>query len=421
MSYQPSKTLPAGVSSQARALGVLDGRDFYVKSSKGARIIDSYGTSFVDYGMAMGANLLGHAHPAIVKACTEALENGPMPGFPNMLENEAADALVKIGGERITRLTFTTTGTEAVHLANRIVRAKTGRKLIAKSVGGYDGWFEEVRFGLVNSPETARTNERPVRSDVTLLRVNDMDDLTSLFATYGDDLAAVLIEPLLGNTACLKPEREWVEMLNSLAAKHGVMIISDEVMAGLRQGFGLVADTIGLKPDLVTMGKAIGTGVPVAAVLGTNDAFSVCDDNTVPRFGTYHGNPMVSAAILATTEILSKADYQTGLYDFGAKLRAGIVEAYAAEGIAVSTAGFDSVFSLWFSPEVPVNYDDALQKVRIDASRINYEELRRNNVIGLPSPWGRYFVSFSHGAEELEISLAAFRKAAAKVAAAKVL
>jgi glutamate-1-semialdehyde 2,1-aminomutase len=394
MSYQPSKTLPAGVSSQARALGVLDGRDFYVKSSKGARIIDSYGTSFVDYGMAMGANLLGHAHPAIVKACTEALENGPMPGFPNMLENEAADALVKIGGERITRLTFTTTGTEAVHLANRIVRAKTGRKLIAKSVGGYDGWFEEVRFGLVNSPETARTNERPVRSDVTLLRVNDMDDLTSLFATYGDQLAAVLIEPLLGNTACLKPEREWVEMLNSLAAKHGVMIISDEVMAGLRQGFGLVADTIGLKPDLVTMGKAIGT---------------------------YHGNPMVSAAILATTEILSKADYQAGLYDFGAKLRAGIVEAYAAEGIAVSTAGFDSVFSLWFSPEVPVNYDDALQKVRIDASRINYEELRRNNVIGLPSPWGRYFVSFSHGDEELEISLSAFRKAAAKVAAAKVL
>src|SRR5690606_20067850 len=301
MSYQPSKTLPAGVSSQARALGVLDGRAFYVKSSKGARISDSYGTSFVDYGMAMGANLLGHAHPAIVKACTEALENGPMPGFPNMLENEAADALVKIGGERITRLTFTTTGTEAVHLANRIVRAKTGRKLIAKSVGGYDGWFEEVRFGLVNSPETARTNERPVRSDVTLLRVNDMDDLTSLFATYGDQLAAVLIEPLLGNTACLKPEREWVELLNSLAATHGVMIISDEVMAGLRQGFGLVADTIGLKADLVTMGKAIGTGVPVAAVLGTNDAFSVCDDNTVPRFGTYHGNPMVSAAILATT------------------------------------------------------------------------------------------------------------------------
>src|SRR5690606_2488113 len=97
---------------------------------------------------------------------------------------------------------------------------------------------------------------------------------------------------------------------------------------GLRQGFGLVADTICLKADLVTMGKAIGTGVPVAAVLGTNDAFSVCDDNTVPRFGTYHGSPMVSAAILATTEILSKADYQTGLYDFGAKLRAGIVEAY---------------------------------------------------------------------------------------------
>lgn len=421
MSYTPSKTLPAGVSSQARALGVLDGRDFYVKSSKGARIIDSYGTSFVDYGMAMGANIIGHAHPAVTKACVEALENGPMPGFPNMLENEAADALVKIGGERITRMTFTTTGSEAVHLANRIVRGKTGRKLIAKSVGGYDGWFEEVRFGLVTSPETVRSNQRPVRNDVTLLRVNDFADLEQLFAEFGNDLAAVLIEPLLGNTACLKPSAEWVSMLNDLAAQYGVMIISDEVMAGLRQGFGLVADTIGLKADLVTMGKAIGSGVPVAAVLGTNDAFSVLDDNSVPRFGTYHGNPMVSAAILATTDILSKADYQASLYDFGAKMRSGIVEAYAAEGIAVSTAGFDSVFSLWFTDELPTNYDDALEKVRIDASRINYEELRRNNVIGLPSPWGRYFVSFAHGEEELQITLNAFRAAAHKVAAAKVL
>lgn len=421
MSYQPSRTLPSGISSQARALGTLDGRDFYVKSSKGARLTDSYGATYVDYGMAMGANLLGHAHPAIVEACTAALENGPMPGFPNMLENEAADALVRVGAERITRLTFTTTGSEAVHLANRIVRAKTGRRLIAKSVGGYDGWFEEVRFGLVNSPETLPANQRPVRSDVTLLRVNDMDDLNELFAVYGNELAAILIEPLLGNTACLKPSREWVDLLNSLAERHGVMIISDEVMAGLRQGVGLVADVIGLKPDLVTMGKAIGSGVPVAAVLGTDDAFSVLDDNSVPRFGTYHGNPLVSAAVLATMDTLAAADYRSGLYDYGARMRAGMVDAFASEGIAVSTAGFDSVFSLWFSAEVPATYDDALAKVRIDASRITYEELRRHGVIGLPSPWGRYFISFSHGAEELEITLNAYRHAAAKVAAAKVL
>jgi glutamate-1-semialdehyde 2,1-aminomutase len=421
MSYQPSKTLPGGVSSYARALGPLDGRDFYVKSSRGARLVDSYGTSFVDYGMAMGANLLGHAHPAVVKACTAALENGSMPGFPNVLENEAADALARVGGERVNRVTFTTTGTEAVHLAFRLVRAKTGRKLIAKSVGGYDGWFEEVRFGLVNSPETSRSNQRPARSDVTLFRVNDPDDLHLLFAEYGNDLAAVIVEPLLGNTACLKPDREWVELLNDLAEKHGVMIISDEVMVGLRQGVGLVADKIGLRPDLVTMGKAIGTGLPVAALLGTNEAFALFDNDAVTRSGTYHGNPFVAAAILATFDTLENVDFQSGLYDYGAKMRAGIVEAFASHGIHVSTAGFDSVFSLWFSETVPANYDEALEKVRIEASRITYEELRRNGVIGLPSPWGRYFVSFAHGEEDLDITLRAFRAAAANVASAKVL
>lgn len=420
MTYSPSDTLPGGVSSLARALGVLDERDFYIRSSKGARVVDSYGTSFVDYGMAMGANLLGHAHPAVVAACTRALENGSMPGFPNTLENEAADALRRIGGESTERVTFTTTGTESVHLANRIVRAKTGRRLIAKSVGGYDGWFEDVRFGLVNSPEANRTNQRPVQHDITLLRVNDMSDLDQLFSDFGNDLAGILIEPLLGNTACLEPEKEWVERLNQLAEQYGVMIISDEVMAGLRRGVRLVAHAIGLKPDLVTMGKAIGTGIPVAAVLGTKDAFSVIEDNSVPRSGTYHGNPLAASAVIATMRVLEQADYQKGLYDYGARMRAGMVEAFADEGIEVSTSGFDSVFSLWFSREVPSTYDEALEKVRLDASRITYEELRRNGVIGLPSPWGRYFVSFAHGDEELAITLNAYKAAAREVAQARV-
>ncbi len=414
-----NEVLPGGVSSGARALGVLDGRDFVVASSKGAWLTDTYGTRFVDYGMAMGANLLGHADPAVVEACIAALRSGSMPGFSNDQESRAADALVRIGGERVTRATFTTTGTEAVQLAIRAARGKTGRQLVAKTVGGYDGWLDNVRFGLVESPETERTNTRPVQLDVTLLRVNDMNDLDELFREYGNDLAAILIEPILGNTACLVPTPEWIARLNALCAQYGVKIISDEVMAGLRTGFGLVADTIGLNADYVSMGKAIGTGVPVAALLGTQDAFSVFADGSVPRFGTYHGNPLVCAALIATTDFLSTADYQTGLFDYGAKMRAGIVEAYKAEGLSVCTAGFDAVFSLWFTETPPATYDAAMAALNPTASRLNYEALRRNGVIALPSPWGRYFASFSHGAEELEVTLAAFRAAAASVAEAK--
>ncbi len=416
-----SMVLPGGVSSGARALGVLDGRDFIVAHSRGARLTDTYGSEFVDYGMAMGANLIGHAHPAVVEACTRALRNGSMPGFSNDIEEQAATALVRIGGSRITRMTFTTTGTEAVQLAIRAARGKTGRQLVAKSVGGYDGWVDNIRFGLVQSPETARTNARPVQLDITLMRVNDPDDLEALFKEYGNDLAAILLEPILGNTACLVPSPEWVARLNDLCAEYGVMIISDEVMAGLRRGFGLVADSIGLRADYVTMGKAIGTGVPVAGVLGTEDAFSVFEDNSVPRFGTYHGNPFVSAAVIATTDVLAGADYQAGLFDYGARLRAGIVAAYAAEGITVCTAGFDAVFSLWFCATPPRDYDTALAQLNPTATRINYEALRRNGVIALPSPWGRYFVSFAHGEGDLAVTLAGFSAAAKAVAEAQCL
>jgi len=410
--------LPGGISSGLRALPLFEGKPFVVHSSRGSRLVDVEGRSHVDYAMAMGANILGHAHEEVVEACIAALRQGAMPGFRNDREEEAAAALAEIGGSRITRATFTTTGTEAVQLAMRAARAKTGRPLIAKTVGGYDGWLDNVRFGLVGSPEARPQPERPRQLDVTLMRVNDLDDLEALFARHGHELAGILIEPILGNIACLIPEPAWVARLNALCAEHGVMIISDEVLAGLRAGFGLFADAIGLRPDYVTMGKAIGTGNAVAAVLGTPEAFSIFEDGTTPRYGTYHGNLVACAAVQATMAVVKRADFQSGLFDYGAKMRAGIRAAYAAEGLAVTTAGCDGVFSLWFTPEAPRDYDGALTALNPEATRLNYEALRRHGVVSLPSPWGRYFPTFSHGAEDLEITLNAFRAAARDVAAA---
>ncbi len=409
-------TVPFGVSSRARALPELDGKTFTVASSNGARLIDTDGRSFVDYGMAMGATLLGHAYPAVVEACTRALANGPMPGFPNDIEEAAGTALARIGGTRLTRATFTTTGTEAVHLACRIARGATGRRLIAKPVGGYDGWFDPVRFGLVESPEAERTNNRPVKEDTTLFRVNEIDDVDQLFDEMGSDLAAILVEPMLGNTGCMVPDRSFFEHLTKRAQENGTLIIADEVMVGLRRGVKLVSEHLGLTPDLATFGKAIGSGVPVAAVLGTTKAFEVVDNGKVSCYGTYHGNPLVASAVLATMKVLEDESAYSRLFDWGAKLRAEITRVFASEGVAATTTGFDSVFSLWFTDQPPRTYDEAKAKVKPEAMKLVSDTLRRNGVIGLPTVWGRFFISLSHGEAEMDITIRAFREAARELA-----
>ena len=410
-------TVPLGISSQPRTLPDVDGETLVVASSKGARLIDTAGRSFVDYGMAMGACLVGHAHPAVVAACSRALENGPMPGFRNDVEEAAGEALVALMGPRIERLTFVTTGTEAVHLACRMARARTGRRLIAKAAGGYDGWFDPLRLGNVGSPEAdPANNARPLQDEITLFRINDIPDIEALFAEHGPDLGAILVEPMLGNTACLVPERAFFERLTELARANGTMIIADEVMVGLRLGRGLVSEQLGLTPDLVTMGKAIGSGIAVAAVLGTAEAFEVAESGRVTRYGTYHGNPLAMRAVLATMELLDPAFYDR-LNAYGAAMRAAIAEAFAAEGITARTSGFDTAFSLWFCDPVPRTLAEAMQRSRPEATRLVYESLRRHGVVALPSPWGRYFVSGAHGQGELEITREAFAAAARAVAA----
>ncbi|WP_334175707.1 aminotransferase class III-fold pyridoxal phosphate-dependent enzyme, partial [Pseudoxanthobacter sp.] len=310
---------------------------------------------------------------------------------------------------------FVTTGTEAVHLACRIARGATGRRLVAKAVGGYDGWFDPVRFGLVGSPEAERANTRPVHDEMTLFRINEMQDIEQLFAEYGSELAAILVEPMLGNTGCLVPDRAYFERLSALARAHGTMIIADEVMVGLRLGARLVSEQLGLTPDLVTMGKAIGSGVPVAAVLGTPAAFEVVERGEVVRFGTYHGNPLVAAAVEATMTLLTDEAY-AALNAYGAGLRSAIGDIFAARGIPVVTPGFDAVFSLWFAAEAPRTYEEAKARLRPQATALTYEATRRNGVVTLPSPWGRLFMSFAHGRDEMDITCRAYEAAARALA-----
>lgn len=368
------------------------------------------GQSLVDFAMAMGATILGHAHPAVVEACARALEQGSMPGFTHAGEEAAAAALVKNSG-RLTRATFLTTGSEAVHLACRIARKTTGREVIAKIAAGFDGWYDDLAFGWSGAPETDLAGERPVRNGMTLIRWNDIADLESLFAARRD-IAAVLIEPMLANAGSLVAEPGYLQQVNQVCRKHGAMVIADEVLMGLRLHPGPSSHRLGLDPDLVTLGKAIGSGLPVAAVIGSEEAFEVITDGSAMRAGTYHGNPLVTAAVLATFDVLAEADYGA-LMARGRSLRQGIVQAFASLGIETATSGLDSVFSLWLTIEPPTRYAAAKTLVQHEVSRELHLELRRQGVLTMPGlgAWGRVFMSFAHADADIGKAIVAFETA----------
>lgn len=402
--------LVGAVSSAARVLPPLDGRRLTVSRSSGPWLWDESGRRYVDTALGFGGTVLGHAPGPVVEAVSRALRDGPLPAFVHDREEAAAAAIAAHAGP-LDQVLFVSTGSEAVHLACRAARIATGRTRIAKMAGGFDGWLDDVAYGGAGAAESAFPgNARPETDRVSLLRFNDADDAERLFAER-DDIAAVLVEPVLANAGCLMPSPGYLEAVQAIARRHGALLIADEVLMGFRLHAGLTAHVMGLDPDLVTLGKAIGSGIPVAAVAGRPEIMGAFADGRGVRAGTYSGNPLSCAAVIATMELLDAADYPA-LLARGDMLRAAIVDAFARAGIAVSTSGYGDVFSLWPAPEAPRDYAEARRMLRPDWSAALHAELRRRGVLVMPSGYGRLFLSFAHDQAVLEEIADAFREAA---------
>ncbi len=417
MTAPPEKPMPplvGGISSAGRSLPELDGVKFRTARAKGPYLWDEDGRRYIDLVQGFGAAMLGHSAEAVNAAVSEAVAAGALPGFAHGAEERAAAALTRRTG-KLTRAIFVNSGSEAVQLACQTARARTGRRLIAKFAGAYHGWHDGPALGRPGSPEAKLDDEeRKVQGQFTLLRFNDTDDIERLFSGR-HDIAAILIEPVLANAGCIRPAPSYLKSLAQAARRHGALLIADEVLMGFRVHNGLFSHQCGLSPELAAVGKAIGSGVAVAALIGTDEIMADEDGGRPLRAGTYSGNPVASAAVSATMAGLENIDYRRVLAR-GDRLRARLSAAAANAGLTLCTSGFGSVFTIWFRETPPGSYAAALAARRPELSMQLHLRLRRRGVLTMPDGFGRCFITAAHDDEVLEETASIFEQVLAEMA-----
>ncbi|NUP42627.1 MAG: aminotransferase class III-fold pyridoxal phosphate-dependent enzyme [Streptomyces sp.] len=307
------RSIGGGVASSVR--GGVYPHQLYFESGEGARLVDIDGDSYIDYVLGWGPLLLGHGHPAILEAAHIQLDRGIMFGGGNVHEVVAAERFLSALGWA-ERLLWTNTGTEAVQIALRLARAHTGRDIVIKLGGGYHGWHDTVLasyMGYGKGGEPVPHSLGQPASSLADLRVglyNDLDNCAAAFEAESGRIAAVLVDPTSSNTGSVAPEPGYLEGLRRLCDEHGALLIFDEVVSGLRLGLSGAAGRFGVTPDLATYGKAIGSGMAVAAVAGRGEVIDLVLQGAV-HSGTFNGNPLAMTVLTATLDVLS----QPGVYD----------------------------------------------------------------------------------------------------------
>ncbi|WP_337270211.1 aspartate aminotransferase family protein [Oryzifoliimicrobium ureilyticus] len=406
--------LIGGISSGGRVVPDVDGEPFLVERANGPYVWDNKGRRYIDTALGFGSTFLGHTDPAVTDAVRTAIERGSMPAYAHALEEEAAARLAAHTGD-LTKVVFLNSGSEAVHLACRTARAATGRSKIVKMAAGYDGWFDDVAFGNAGSSEALMaTNERPSANDTFLLRFNDMADAELLFAECSD-VAAIILEPMMANAGCVLAKPDYLRQVAELARRNGALVIMDEVLMGFRLHPGLACHYFGVSPDIATVGKAIGNGYAVAALVGRPDVMAVIEDRKVARAGTYNGNPVACAAVKAAADVIDGVDYRR-LRDGGDRLRDDIRTGFADAGIEVTTSGYGTVFTVWRGSEAPSDYEDATRKVDPAFTAALHVALRRAGLVSMFNPYGRHYISARHDEAVLGDCSDAFRQAAGTIA-----
>ena len=403
--------IPGGVNSPVRAFGSVGGVPRFIKKAQGAYVWDENGTRYTDYVGSWGPAIVGHAHPEVIEAVREAAVGGLSCGAPTEAEIVIAEKIAELVPS-VEQLRLVSSGTEATMSAIRLARGFTGRDKIIKFEGCYHGHSDSL---LVKAGSGLLTFGNPssagVPADFTkhtlVLEYNNTAQLEETFEKIGGEIACVIVEPFAGNMNLVRPSENFVRALRSLTDKHGAVLIYDEVMTGFRVALGGAQSLHGITPDLTTMGKVIGGGMPLAAFGGRKDIMACISPlGGVYQAGTLSGNPVAVAAGLKTLEIIRREGFYENLTTRTEQLVKGFQTAANKAGVAFTADSVGGMFGLYFADHVPQNYGDMVRSNTDGFKHFFHGMLERGVAFG-PSAYEAGFVSAAHTPELIDDTVAA--------------
>ncbi len=414
-----ARVLPGGVSSPVRAFRGVGGSPVFVRGAHGAYLVGEDGREYVDFICSYGPHIFGHRPPTVVAAIEDALAQSTTFGAPTLAEVVLGETIVS-AFPAMDMVRLVCSGTEATMSALRLARAATGRDRFVKFEGCYHGHADAflvaagsgaATMGVPSSPGVPA----PVTADTLVAPYNDLAAVERLFAEHGDSIAAVMVEPIAGNMGVVLPTEGFLRGLRALTTKHGALLIFDEVMTGFRVAWGGVQLLAAVEPDLTTLGKVIGGGLPLAAYGGRRSLMEqIAPAGPVYQAGTLAGNPLAvaaGAAQLAALQVDDFAAYEQ-LEATGATFQAGLLAAAARHGIALQVPRQGSMLGLFFAEQPIACLGDVDASDRERFKRV-FHRLLADGVHLPPSPYEALFLSTAHGPKELEQTLAAFDRALA--------
>ena len=411
--------MPGGVNSPVRAFKSVGGEPFFAKRAEGAYLIDVDGNRYVDYIGSWGPMIAGHAHPSVIEAVNTVMRDGLSFGVPNALEVTMAQTLKRLVPS-CEMVRMVNSGTEATLSAIRLARGATRRNKIVKFEGCYhghgDSFLVKAGSGMLTLGVPTSPGVPKALADLTLtLSYNDFDGATKLFAELGEDIAGVIVEPIVGNANCIVPADGYLQHLRNLCTQYGSILIFDEVMTGFRVALGGAQALYSVTPDLSTFGKIIGGGMPVGAYGGRADLMSqIAPSGPIYQAGTLSGNPVAMAAGLATLELIQAPGFHERLAVKTTQLREGLQQAADEAGLAFTTTGVCAMFGLYFCAGPINSYADAMRSNTAQFNQFFHGMLKRG-VYFAPSAFEAGFLSAAHGDIEIQHTIEAAREVFAEI------
>lgn len=409
------RVIPGGVNSPARAFSAVGGQPLFIERGEGSYIYDADSNKYIDYVLSWGPLILGHAHPQVAESLKSAVDRGTSYGAPTELETELANLVIE-AMPTLEMVRFVNSGTEATMSALRLARAYTGREKIVKFVGCYHGHADFLLVQAGSGVATLGLPDSPgvppgTAQDTLTAPYNDLEAVEVAFETYPEEIAAVVVEPVSGNMGVVPPEDGFLEGLEALTERHGAVLIFDEVMTGFRVAYGGAQEIYDIEPDVTTLGKVIGGGLPVGAYAGKREIMeTVAPAGPMYQAGTLSGNPLAMTAGIETLKVLREPGVFKEIEQKAAKLVSGVGQAAEEIGVPIYQTRVGTMFSNFFTMEPVTDYESAKTS---DTERFGryFHAMLEHRVYIAPSQFEAGFISLVHSDEDIARTVEAAREA----------